>query len=355
MAALPLSLEKAREALAAVQQHGSIQAAAVAMGLSRSTLDSRIVRARGMGLPAYVTQADEDGPSASTLFDDRWDVFTRWIGRTRTMKPAPKAKDGSRQEILHLTDMHIPYLHEEAFQTALDANPIADAVVVGGDGLNAGAVSRFIEADIVHPKDEFAQLTVVLQGLAERYPKVFINKGNHPERFKKYFGNRLPPYVMFLVQTDPIQFVVDGLVREHGVRNIHVAQPMIDDLGSSDWGTLIGDCMFTHGETHGKLVTRPAENVARWMRKWERHLAVKPRVIVQEHNHRGAMYYDEELQALLIQAPCLSQNVSYQVRADIKYGPNQLGWTRIVQEHGRTLVNESRFYLVDERGAALVA
>jgi hypothetical protein len=157
------------------------------------------------------------------------------------------------------------------------------------------------------------------------------------------------------VQTNPIQFVVDGLAREHGVRNIHVAKPMIDDLSSSNWGTLIGDCAFTHGETHGKISTRPAENVGRWFRRWERHLPVALRVVVQEHNHRGAMYYDEELGMYLIQAPCLSQNVAYQVGADIKYGPNQIGYTRIVQEDGCTLINESRFYLLDEEGQERVA
>jgi hypothetical protein len=153
---------------------------------------------------------------------------------------------------------------------------------------------------------------------------------------------------------DPIHFIVEGLRRE-GVHNIHVAKPMVDGLETSNWGLMIGDCAFTHGETHGKLSTKPAENVARWMRRWERLLPQRPRVIVQEHNHRGGMYYDEELQALLIQAPCLSQNVEYQVTADLKYSPNQTGYTRIVQEDGCTLVNESRFYLLEDDGQQRVA
>jgi hypothetical protein len=358
----PLDPAIAREALKAHREHGSQQKAAAALGLSRSTLQSRLKTAAAMGItedyvpPPPAPILEDDGPERSTLFDERWDKFTKWIGRSKPAEPCKRTSDrtSTRRIIFQTCDWHEPFINESAFQAAVEANRDADICMVGGDALNASAFSRFIETTHIRPQDEFERLTRKLQLLAQLFPEVHVNIGNHPERLKKYFGKRLDPWAMFLVVQNPIEFVVNGL-RNEGVTNIHVAKPMIDELDSSNWGTFIGDAVFTHGETHGKLSTRPAENVARWMRRWERKLPTRPRVVIQEHNHRAAMFYDEELQALLIQAPCLSQDVAYQTTADIKYSPNQTGYTRLVQDDGCTLINESRFYLLDESGEARVA
>jgi DNA-binding Lrp family transcriptional regulator len=361
MAGPPLDPAIAREALKAHREHASQQKAAEALGISRSTLQSRLKTAAALGitedyvpLPTYMAQADDDGPPPSRVFDDRWDIFTKWIGRRSSLK-APKPTLGPVRVIDHYTDLHIPHMNEAAFYNALAMNQGGHRAVLGGDSLNAGAVSRFIESDIVHPRDEFAQLALVLQALAAQYEEVDVNIGNHVDRFRKYFQNRLPPYVMFLCQVNPIQFVVDGLRMEHGITNIRVAKPVIDGLDSSNWMTLVGDCAFTHGESHSRIHMRPVENVAKWMRRWQRHMPMVPRVVVNEHNHRGGMAYDEEAATLLIQAPCFSRNVAYQTGPDLKYGPNQLGFVRIVQNDGCTLVNKSRFYLLDESGEERVA
>jgi hypothetical protein len=357
----PADPEVLRAALRAFQQHGSEEKAAAALGIPRGTVHARIVAARTRGITAdsdlavYEAKADEEQPPPSTVFDDRWDIFTRWIGRTQKVIQATP-KGGDRRRIIdHYADLHIPHMNEAAFYNALAMNSDGHIGMLGGDSLNAGAASRFIESEIVHPRDEFAQLTLVLQAMARQYEEVHVNIGNHVNRYKKYFGARLPPYMMFLCNVNPLQFIADGLKMEHGITNIHVAKPVIDDLDSSNWMTVIGDCAFAHGEAHSKLHLRPVENVAKWIRRWQRHMPQMPRVVVNEHNHRGGMAYDDEAGALLIQAPCFSRNVSYQAGPDLRYGPNQLGWTRIVQDDGCTLINESRFYLLDESGQERVA
>lgn len=362
MAQKPLDPAVALAALQAVRDAGGIQSrAAEALGIPRGTLQARLAIAARSGLaleplpPAPVipddpSEPEDEGPVHSTLFDERWEKFNKWIGRSQSGSSCTRIGNADRRVIFQTTDWHEPFINEKAFEAAVDANPDADVAVIGGDPMNACAFSRFIESTHVTPQDEFERLTRRFQFMASRYPQVLCNLGNHVDRLRKYFGKRVDPWAMFLVKTDPVHFIVEGLRRE-GVTNISVAQPMIDGLGSSNWGLMVGDCAFTHGETHGALSTKPAENVAKWMRRWERHLPMRPRVIVQEHNHRGGMYYDDELQALLIMAPCLSQDVEYQVTADLKYRPNQLGYTRIVQNgEGHTLINESRFYLLDEHG-----
>jgi hypothetical protein len=366
MAQRPLSQDELKTVYEAVRSAGwNVQRAAQVSGINHSTFESRWRRTKGwalsqnlpIGSPQHqVVEVSPDGPEPSSLFDQRWETFTKWIGRSKpSARPKKAIKHNGRRVILHTGDWHIPYMHQQAFLATLEANGDADVCVVGGDSLNCSAFSRFIEAGHVNPRDEFAQLTLALQAVAERYPEVYVNVGNHPDRLRKYFGKRLDSWAMFLVQTNPIQFIVDGLRREHGVEHIQVAKPAIRDHENSNWLTLIGDCAFTHAETHGKLHLRPAENTARWLRKWDRHLSVRPRVVVQEHNHRAGMSYDDELQCLLIQAPCLSEDVAYQTGGDLKYSPNQRGYVRVVQVDGVTQINESRFYLLDDSGASRAA
>ncbi len=366
MAQRPLAADEMKAVYDAVQAAGwNVQRAAQASGINHSTFESRWRRTKGwaqsQGLLIGSVQHKpvemvSDGPEFNSLFDQRWDTFTKWIGRSKpSRRPDKHRKHNGRRVILHTGDWHIPHMNEAAFQATLDANADADVCVVGGDSLNCSAFSRFIESGHINPRDEFAQLMLALQAVAERYPEVYVNVGNHPDRLRKYFGKRLDSWAMFLVQTNPIQFVVEGLRREHGIDHIQVAKPAIRDHENSNWLTLVGDCAFTHAETHGKLHLRPAENTARWLRKWDRHLAIRPRVVVQEHNHRAGMSYDDELQCLLIQAPCLSMEVPYQTTGDLRYAPNQRGYVRVVQVDGVTQINESRFYLLDDSGASRAA
>jgi hypothetical protein len=369
----PLSTDALRSVYELVKTHrGNVAEAGRSAGLTAGTFSSRWVRAKawaeaeGMPTefrPSTIVTPDNpsdpeiDGPVANSLFDQRWETFNKWIGRSQaSVKPTRKQKaHDTRRVILHTGDWHIPHMNEAAFHATLDANRDADVCLVGGDALNCSAFSRFIETELVNPKDEFAKLTLALQAVSERYPVVYVNVGNHPDRIRKYLAKRLDPWAMFLCQVNPIGFVVEGLRREHGVNHIHVAKPAVLEHEGSNWLTMIGDCVFTHAETHSKLHLRPAENTARWLRKWDRHLPVRPRVVVQEHNHRGGLFYDDELQCLLIQAPCLSQDVPYQTMGDLKYSPNQRGYVRVVQDDGVTMINESRFFLLDDDGESRAA
>lgn len=294
----------------------------------------------------------DPAPEPSTLFDDNWKTFNAFIGRTveaATFERANRSvtdKLNGKRVILHLSDLHIPHLDEKALAAALAANLDADTCVVGGDIFNAGSVSlKYSDREFSDPRNEIEQTTRVLQMLAKRFRVVHIKPGNHVERIRKFFQAKLPSYLLFLCQTDPLAYIVRGL-RSEGITNIVLDEPAIEGLPSSNWLTVIGDCAFTHAEAHGKLQTRPAENAAKWLRKWSRKLKTVPRVIVQEHNHRGGKSPDQELGMLLIQCPALSHDQDYQVDPNLKYSPNQIGYVRIVQYDGITDWNESDYKLL---------
>lgn len=283
-------------------------------------------------------------PSAPGSFDAHWETFNYFIGRTPKPLPPPAMDPGRTHEIIHLADLHVPFHRHDLLREIVAETRGAGTCVVGGDFFNAGAFSRFLPhpGEIpVSPSDELAQARAVLQYLAQSYGRVVLRLGNHPDRIRKYFSARIPQEMMFLVMTDVLSFIARDLP------NVEVAKPLLAHLDTSHWITMIGDCAFTHAETHGKSHLKPAQSTYDWLRRWTGHLPAVPKVICQEHNHRGAMAPSDDGQALLIQTPCLSRDVPYQFDAALKYGPNVTGYTRIVQdERGVTDWNLSRYYTV---------
>lgn len=279
-------------------------------------------------------------------FDQKYAAFNAWIGRTDISVPPP-AFDDRMHDIIHLSDCHVPYCDLDSLRGIVAETRGAGTCVVGGDFFNAGAFSRFVDADKISPREELTEAQVVLQFLAENYGKVIIRRGNHPDRIRKYFAQRVPPEMMFLVTTDVLPMLAAGL------SNVEVAQPVRAGAPNSDWITVVGDCAFTHGETHSVIEGRPAVNVDKWMRMWEDHLPRGIKVLCQEHNHAALKMPSRDGKRLLIMTPALSQNVDYQFDASLKWKPNHIGYTRIVQnERGETDWNLSGYYLWRPNGGS---
>jgi hypothetical protein len=274
-------------------------------------------------------------------FDEKYEAFNAWIGRTDRCVEPP-AFEGEEHTIVHLADCHVPFCNLDALRSIVSATRGAGTCVVGGDFFNAAAFSRFVSTDndFVGAKDELTQAQTVLQYISENYTRVILRRGNHPDRIKKYFGARVPPELMFLVTTDILPLLAAGLP------NVEIAAPLLPQFGNSHWITMVGDCAFTHAETHSKIPMRPVGNVEAWLTKWGAHLPRKPAVICQEHNHKAGMMVSQDGQTLLIHTPALSMDVDYQWQASMAWTPNQTGYTRICQdENGTTDWNASGFVL----------
>jgi hypothetical protein len=287
-------------------------------------------------------------PTAGS-FDQRWHDFNNYIGRTVTDTRDYRSREATARPdervILHVSDLHIPFMDRESFARAVAENPDATDLDLGGDIFNANAASRFVQTEVpADPVDELAETTALLQWAAGNFRSVRLRRGNHVDRIRKFFAARVPPEMMFLVNGDPLRYIVAGLRRD-GIENIELAEPIIAELPSSNWLSMVGDCVFAHAETSGAPKLKPAENLARFLRRWSQKLPSRPRVVVQEHNHVGGKAYDPELDALLIQAPCMSADQDYQFTPDLRGKPNQIGYVRIVQRAGVTDWNRSNFFL----------
>jgi hypothetical protein len=274
-------------------------------------------------------------------WDEKYAAFNSWIGRTDCCVEPP-AFEGEEHTIIHLADCHVPYCNLDALRDIVASTRGASCCVVGGDFFDAQAFSRFVPTDATYvgAREEISQAQIVLQFLAENYPRVIVRRGNHPDRVRKYFATRIPPEMMFLVTTDLLPMIANGLP------NVEIAQPVCAGAPNSAWITMRGDCAFTHGETHSVIEGRPVTNVDKWMRMWEDHLPSDVKVICQEHNHAALKMPSRDGKRLLIMTPALSTNVNYQFDASLKWKPNHIGYTRIVQnERGETDWNLSGYYL----------
>ena len=120
--------------------------------------------------------------------------------------------------------------------------------------------------------------------------------------------------------------MIDGLRRERGVGDVHIAQPLIPGLEASNWGVML-DARARRGPS-GRVRFRPAENLAAWMRRWSRKLPVQPYCAPRTLPHGGKVYSDE-LNALLIHTPALSMDCNYQVEARIAFRRDPNGWSRV--------------------------
>lgn len=92
---MALSSEQARAALAAVAQHGSVKAAAAALGLPLSTLDYRHARAKQMESEGWIVAPDK-GFDIPALPDDDLDTADLLKLRSRQFLKRRVAKDSRR-------------------------------------------------------------------------------------------------------------------------------------------------------------------------------------------------------------------------------------------------------------------
>lgn len=145
MAQKPLDPSIARQALHALDEHGTITAAAKALGISRGTLDSRIVTARRMFEPAppkkpFDTEPMPDElPTAADLLERRSAQFKRKRTATEARSLIPiRITCNGPIGIAHLGDPHV-----DDDGTDIDTLRRHVALINKTDGLFAGNVGDY--------------------------------------------------------------------------------------------------------------------------------------------------------------------------------------------------------------------
>jgi hypothetical protein len=194
----PISVEILRATLAAVEQHGSVAGAALALGLSRATFQHRhreALRRQSLGEFEPIEAIDGQTEIRPRLaFEREWQIWMKAIGmaKSRYAGPAvPKARAG-RLKILVVPDLHAPFHDPAAVAMMLEREKDIDICVLMGDIGDSYSLSRFLKYEAVAYEDELASVTLLLQTFSERYPIVRVITGNHDgPRLEKQLLERL--------------------------------------------------------------------------------------------------------------------------------------------------------------------
>ncbi len=195
----PLSPADAKAALDALSTYKTVAAAATALGFAPSTLASRIKRARSMHASTL------SPPPAPTIreplasFEEAWHQWQRAIGMAKDRYAQPvrqrSASDpGRAQKILVIPDLHAPFHEPEMFAAMLEAEADADVAICIGDLSDSYALSTFVKYDRMPFSEEWAAVTLAMQEIANRFPRVIVVFGNHDGRFEK----RIPYPMRFI-------------------------------------------------------------------------------------------------------------------------------------------------------------
>jgi predicted phosphodiesterase len=303
-------------------------------------------------LPALIfpdTHTPQEGPSVPlTTFDDAWAQWERTIGLVQDRYRGPKQQTiGPREKILVIPDLHVPFHDEGLLAETCVREQDADRVVCIGDIGDAYALSRFLKYESVGFDEEWAQVTVVLQALSERFPQVDIIVGNHDARLEKQLLSHLTTDMIQAVRvmTGGTLCPLTALAKRY--ENVRIAKHVTPDGRIVEWFTAIGDAWLGHPERFSRVPGSAARAVEEWLSDHERALGLERYpLIVMGHTHQ-MLWMPWRAGQLVIECGCLCQTQGYMLSPRIGGRPQRRGYVTFEQENGHTDLQSVRVVWLD--------
>lgn len=279
-------------------------------------------------------------------WEEAYKNLCEYIGKKKKVKQHAKKQAKKRTKILCISDFHIPFHNEKLITSIVEEHKDADSVIIPGDFLDCYSVSRFSKKKNIPLKEELTQATAVLDFLANRFSKVTIIVGNHGDRVRKYFEQRIDPSLMFLVQYDVMELI------SHSYSNVHIVKDhyLFDNgrgEGEIEHFTVVGkDCVVGHFEKSSVIPIRAAQNSYNWIASWGKIFGIENvRLFLQGHTHRLSKYPIGDGTTTIGETGSLCQIQDYSIEASGKYTAHLNGYWVIYQDDGITDINNSNFIL----------
>jgi UDP-2,3-diacylglucosamine pyrophosphatase LpxH len=222
-------------------------------------------------------------------FDDLLDKYREHIGWKNYPTNIPTPGDGPNDpEYLNgiiISDLHVPFHDEEKFAEMINqTRGKVDICILAGDGPDFHSYSRFIKyGQHFTVKDEHKAFMAVLATLSESYPEIIMFPGNHDERTRKYYAQKLEPefYQAILSFHGANAFDFSELMTRQ-FENIVI--PTMPSVGFADYrfvyqvaGT---DIVVGHPELFSKIACKSVSTFIDWLKK-----KAQPEGIVKHFNH----------------------------------------------------------------------
>lgn len=288
-----------------------------------------------------------------TNFEQAWQQWQRAIGMAKDRYCAPRPRpDLGGTKILVVPDLHAPFHEADMFATMLEEESDADHCICIGDLGDAYALSRFLRYEHMPYRDEWASVTLAMQELASRFPRVTIVIGNHDARLEKQLRTHLTEDMV-----DAISFMTGGVLcpitaLAKRYPNVEIAKHDIPGGRSVDWFTTVGDAWLGHPEKFSRVPGSALRFVEDWIADNEVALGMAQyRLIVMGHTHAAAIL-PYRADKLLVECGCLCQQQGYMLSPRIGGRPQRRGYVTFDQYNGVTDLNSVRFRWMDVERAA---
>lgn len=340
--------------LRAVEEHGTITAAARALGVPRTTIRDRLERAKleASKPPAPAKQTRE--PLAN--YDEALLQLHNTIGvaRDRYKGPAVARKASNRIRVCAAGDFHVPFHDRDAIAELVTCEAgNTDVLVVGGDFGDAYAASVFTKHDSVPFKVELAETKAAMDVLSESFPKIeYLRGSNHMDRVEKRLRERLDPELV-----DAILYMTGGelspdlaLMKQYP--NVNVACWETPKGERVPWLMVVGDVAFTHAEKYSITPGFATRKIEEWLSDFASTLGLPEiRAVVQFHTHAMSLI-PWRSDKVLVEPGCMCVTHGYQLGSKIAGRPQRVGYVTMELEDGRVDFNSIRLKWLN-RGEAV--
>lgn len=220
--------------------------------------------------------------------------------------------------------------------TLILAGDVIDCLSVG----HAGYRRNIREQHYVSLKQELSECKSVLAYLSKQFDRIVIMKGNHPERVRKWFTERVGPELMFLVQHNVMSLVagdfpnVTVVDTESGGNELH-------------WIYQVGDVTITHAEVGSTIELRPTVRVDQWFKEWNDYLRMAPyTMLIEAHTHQAGILPLNDGAKILVEAGCVCREPQYAVEPTMKYRHPQVNAvTYFRMDDGKVNINSVKQYV----------
>jgi len=272
------------------------------------------------------------------------DIYKEYDSFIERAKIKSRKKQTEAGKIIVAGDFHSPFHNLELLAHLITHHSDAEYFIGPGDIFDCYSFSRFDKDIDINIKEELAVNTVLIDSIASIWKNVKLQQGNHTDRVGKYFRQRVPTDMMFLVETDILSLVS----KKH--KNIEI----ISDKYEFDNGmgyALVGhfhkhgnDMVIGHFENAKKTPVKTVQECYNHLVSWDSYYKLLPiKLFLQAHTHSLGKWYRHGGSLVIGETGCCCKIQSYQTKPKIGWEPNTPGYWVVYQDKdGNTDLNRSR-------------